>query len=81
MDKEEINVSICYGTHTSASKEAEFIHAELAKKVQAGHVSVLPLKAVTSLQNQWLSLVAITPQVGRRLRPIFEFTWRRVNNI
>ena len=54
MDKEEINVSICYGTHTSASKEAEFIHAELAKKVQAGHVFVLPLKAVTSLQNQWL---------------------------
>ena len=74
-------MSIRYGTHASASKEAEFIHAELAKQVQAGHVSVLPLKAVTSLQNLWLSLVAITPKVGRRLRPIFDFTWSRLNDI
>ena len=44
-------MDIRYGTHASASKEAEFIHAELANQVQAGHVVVLPLEEVTSLQN------------------------------
>ena len=36
-------MSTFYVTHAFASKEAEFIHAELAKQVQAGHVAVFPL--------------------------------------
>ena len=49
MDEEERGAAICYGTHASASKEAEFIHAELAEQVQAGHVAVFPLESVTTL--------------------------------
>ena len=81
MDEEEIEASILYGTNASASKKADFIHAELAEQVQAGHVSVFPLKAVISLQNLWLLPIAVTPQVGRRLRPIFDFTWSGLNDI
>ena len=51
MDEEDRDASILYGTHTSARKEAEFIHTELAKQVQAGHVAILPLEAVTFLKN------------------------------
>ena len=49
MDEEERDVAIHYGTHASARKEAEFIQVELSEKVQAGHVAVSPLEAVTSL--------------------------------
>ena len=54
---------------------------ELVKQVQAGHVAVSPLETVTALQNLWLSPVAVTPQVGRRPRLIFYFTWSGLNNI
>ena len=74
MEKEERDADIRYGTHASARKAADFIHAELSKQVQAGHVAILPLEAVTSLQNLWLLPVAVIPQVGRRLRLIFDFT-------
>ena len=67
--------------YASARKEAEFIHVELAEQVQAGHVDVFPLEAVTSLQNTWLSPVAVIPQVGRRLRLIFDLTWSGINDI
>ena len=59
IDKEERNASICHGTYAYASKEAEFIHAELSKQVQEGHIDVLPLEAVISLQNLWLFPVAV----------------------
>ena len=52
----------------------------MAKQVQAGHMAVLPLEAVTSLQNLWLLSVAVTLQVGRRLCLIFDFTWIGQNN-
>ena len=54
MDKEDRDATIRCGTHASASKEADFIHAELADQVQAGYVAVLPLEAVIALQNLWL---------------------------
>ena len=54
MEKEERDATICCGTHTSASKETELIHAELAEQVQAGYTAVFPLEAVTALQNLWL---------------------------
>ena len=38
-------------------------------------------KRSTPLKNMWLSPVAVTPQVGRRLRLIFDFTWNGLNNI
>ena len=81
MDKEEREASIRYGTHTSANKEAEFIHTELAKQVQAGHVAVFPSEAVTTLHNLWLLSVAVIPQFGRRPRLIFDFTWSGLNFI
>ena len=59
IDKEERNASICHGTHAYASKEAKFIHAELSKQVQEGHVAILLLEAVISLQNMWLSPIAV----------------------
>ena len=80
-EEEERDTAIRCGTHASASKEAELIHAELAEKVQAGYVAVSPLEAVTALQNLWLSPVAVTPQVGRRPRLIIDFTWSGLNNI
>ena len=74
MDEEERDTDILYGTHASASKEAEFIHAELVNQVQAGYVAVSPLEAFTALKNIWLSPVAVIPQVGRRPCLIFDFT-------
>ena len=79
MDEEERDAVTFYGTHTSARKEAEFIHTESAEKVQAGHVAVFPLEAVTSLQNLWLLPVLVIPQVGRRTRLVFDFTWSGLN--
>ena len=81
MDEEERDAAIRYGTYTSSSKEAGFIHVELAKQVQAGHIAVSPFEAVTSLQNLCLSPVAVIPKVGRTPRLIFDLTWSRLNNI
>ena len=49
--------------------------------MQAEHVAVFPLEAVTFIQNLWLLPVAFIPQVGRRPRLIFDFTWIGLNNI
>ena len=81
MYKEEKELAICYGTYASINKEVEFINVELAKQVQVGHVTVFPLEAVNYLHNLWLSLVTVIPQVGRRLRLIFDFTWIRLNDV
>ena len=53
----------------------KFINTDLDEQVQAGHVTVFPLEAVNYLHNLWLSLVAVTLQVGRRPRLILYFTW------
>ena len=47
---------------------------ELDEKVQAGHVALFPLEAVTSLQNLWLLPVVVILELGRRPRLIFDFT-------
>ena len=65
--------------HTSACKEVEFIHTKLAEKVQAGHVAVFPLEAVTSIKNLWLLPVAVITQVRRIPRMIYDFTWSGLN--
>ena len=65
--------------HTSAHKEAEFIHTELAKQVQAVHVTVFPFEVVNFLKKLWLLPVAVITQVGRRPQLIYDFTWRRLN--
>ena len=51
MEKEKKEAAICCGNHTSTIKEAESIHAELSKQVQAGHMAVFPLEAVNALHN------------------------------
>ena len=43
MDEEERESAIRYGSRASVNKEAEFIHVELAKQVQARHMDVFPL--------------------------------------
>ena len=68
-----------YSANTSASKEEVFVHKELAEQVQAGHAVVFPLSAVTDLPNLWIYPVSIIPQVGRRPRLIFNFTWSGLN--
>ena len=65
----------------SANKEEECINTELFEQVQAGHVTVFPLEAVSALHNLWLSPVAVTYQVGRRLHLIFNFTWSGLNDV
>ena len=65
----------------SANKEEECINTELFEQVQAGHVTVFPLEVVNALHNLWPSLVAITPQVGRRPHLIFNFTWSGLNDV
>ena len=44
-------------------------------------MTVFPLGVVTSLQNLWLSPIAVIPQLGRRPRLIFDFTWSGLRNI
>ena len=44
-------------------------------------MAVSPLEAVNYLYNLWLSLVVVTPQVGRRPCLIFDFTWSGLNDI
>ena len=39
------------------------------------------MEAVIDLQKLWLSHVEVIPQVGRRPRLIFDFTWSGLNNI
>ena len=81
MGEEEKEVSIRYGTYASSNKEVEFINADLGKQVQAGHVNVFPLEFFNYLHNLWLSPVAVIPQVGRRLRLTFDFTWSGLNDV
>ena len=48
MEEEERDAATRYGNHAYARKDEEFIHVELAEKVQAEHVAVFPLEEVTS---------------------------------
>ena len=57
----------------------EFIHAELAKQVQVGHVAIFHLEMVLALHNLYLYPVAVIPQLGRRPRLILDFTWGELN--
>ena len=42
-------------------------------------MAVYTLEVTNALQNLCLSPVAVIPQVGRRPRLIFDFTWIRIN--
>ena len=44
-------------------------------------MAIFPLEAINYLHNLLLSLVAVTPQVGKRPHLIFEFTWSGINDI
>ena len=79
IDKHENQAALRYRTHTSALKEAQFIHAELAEQVQAGHVAVFHLYMFMALPNLWISPIAVISQVGRRLHLIFDLTWSGIN--
>ena len=71
-----------YGTHNSDHKEAEFIEAEIADQIQAGHMDVFPLNAVMALPNLWCSPLMVIPQVGQRPHLIFDFNinWDKRTN-
>ena len=76
MSEEELRASLLYGEHSSAKKEVDFVHQELAEQVQVGHIVVPPLDT-----KLWLSPIAATPKVGRRPCLIFDFTWSSLNKI
>ena len=42
-------------------------------------MAVFFLEAVHALHNLWLAPVVVIPQVGRRPRLIFDFTWSGLN--
>ena len=79
MDDKEQEAALRYGTHAYALKDTEFIHTELDYQVQVGHVAISPLEEVKSLQNLWLSPVALITEVGRRPCLFFDFTWIWLN--
>ena len=72
MLEEELGAALHYGSNSSNMKEMDFVHQELAKQFQAGHIVVSPLTAVRNLPKLWLSPVAAIPQVGQRPRLIFD---------
>ena len=55
------------------------MNRDIAKQVQAGHTVMLPLSTVSDLPNPFLSSAEVIPQMGRRLRIIFNFTWSGLN--
>ena len=61
MSEEELRAALHYGAHSSAIKEVDFIHQELAEQVQAGPIVILPLAAAHNLTKLWLSLVSDIP--------------------
>ena len=54
MSEEDLYADLHYGAHSSAKKEVDFVHQELADQVQAGHIVVLPMDTVQDLPNLWL---------------------------
>ena len=44
-------------------------------------MAILPLEEVTDLQNMWIYPAVVVPQVGRKPRLIFDFTWSGINKI
>ena len=64
-------MAIRYGTHDSARQEAEFIHVELAKQVQAGHVAVFSLEEFTALLKPVSLACSGHPLGGKEATPYF----------
>ena len=79
VSEEELRADLHYGAHSSAMKEVDFVHQELAEQVQAGHVFVFPLTAVRNLPKLWLTPVAVILQVGRWPHLISDFTYSGLN--
>ena len=79
MLEEELGAALHYGSNSSNMKEMDFVHQELAKQFQAGHIVVSPLNVVRNLPKLCLSPVGAILQVGRWPRLIFEFTWIGLN--
>ena len=63
MEDQEKKTALCYGTHVSALKEADFIYAYLADQVQAGHMEVLPLYMDIAFPNMWIYPISVIHQV------------------
>ena len=79
ISEEELRTALHYGAHSSAKREVDLVHQDLADQVQAGHIVVFLVDAVLYPPKLWLSPVSTIPQVGRRSRLIFEFTWSGLN--
>ena len=75
----ELCVSLHYGAHSSAIKEVDFVYQEIVEQAQAGQIVVSPLATVHGLPKLRLSPVAVIPQMERRLRLFFCFTWSVLN--
>ena len=53
----------------------------MVKQVYADYVSIFPLELLNALHSLWVFPVAVTPQVGRRPRLIFYFTWSGLSDV
>ena len=79
MLEEELGAALHYGSNSSNMKEMDFVHQELAKQFQAGHIVVSPLTAVRNIPKLWLSPVAAILQVGQWPHLISDFTYSGLN--
>ena len=56
MEDQEKKTALCYGTHVSALKEADFIYTDLSDQVQALYMAI-------AFPNMWIYPIAVIPQV------------------
>ena len=80
MTDDELTRAIRYGAHYSATKKTTFVRTGLQEQAQAGHITLLPLRAVRLLPRLWLPPLAAIPQRGRKPRLIYDFSWSGLNN-
>ena len=70
MTQQQRKVSLAYGCHSLAHKEATFIRGELAVQSVMGHILVIPYSRMCNLVGLWLSPLSIILQEGRCLQLI-----------
>ena len=81
MTAQDLTRAIKYGTHSSATKETNFVRTELEEQARAGHMTLFPLKTVHHLPRLWLSPLASILQRGRKPRLVYDFSWSGLNEV
>ena len=66
---------LSYGAQSSAQNEKNFSWREISEQLHAGHMAILTWEAVKHLSGLRLYLIEAIPLVGRKLHPIYDFSW------